>query len=530
MYNLLVEPLIRVTTLGGDRLDTTLPGVFHLASNDAIEALDALRPHQHQSWHCFLVQLGALAVLRSDPDAQDLPEDEASWRNALKALTTEWGEDEPWQLVQEDWSRPAFMQPPVPAGQENTFNKIISEPDKLDVVLSAKNHDVKTGMVTNGRADDWLYALVSLQTMGGFLGVGNYGIARMNGGFSSRLMIGLAPVGGTGAHVMRDIRLLVSLRSEIAKDYRATYPAGNAGKALLWLDSWDGVAAVGVDELDPYFIEVCRRLRLMRGSSNALEARTASSKSQRIAAKALNGNLGDPWAPIDISAGKSLSVDKHCFEYRRLSSILFDTEQYRLPIAMTLMSDERAQDMELVARVLARGRGKTEGLHYRRIPLRPAARRAMGRAPDAQLADISRERVEDAGFIAKALRDALAVLLSGAPGYDTGRVDFNKILKSHNSAAQTMANSLHEYVDSQFYEDLWREFEADSESRSAIRRQWIRATSDHGLGILEGAGLSVPCKSALRRRARVAAVQVYRGRLASQFPDIRSDQQEQRDV
>ena len=81
-------------------------------------------------------------------------------------------------------------------------------PDDLDVLVTSKNHDLKQTMALDCAVEDWIFALVNLQTMAGFLGSGNYGIARMNGGFSARVCLGLAPVDGQmGAHLCNDIRL-----------------------------------------------------------------------------------------------------------------------------------------------------------------------------------------------------------------------------------------------------------------------------------------------------------------------------------
>ena len=83
------------------------------------------------------------------------------------------------------------MQAPVPSDEffEETFNRkgnIINTPDALDILPTAKNHDVKSSRVASPDFDEWIFALISLQTMAGFYGRGNYGIARMNSGHGSR--------------------------------------------------------------------------------------------------------------------------------------------------------------------------------------------------------------------------------------------------------------------------------------------------------------------------------------------------------
>ena len=66
-------------------------------------------------------------------------------------------------------------------------------PDALDYIVTAKNHDLKAARIERSSVEQWFYALIALQTMEGFLGRGNYGISRMNSGFGSRPLVGLAP-------------------------------------------------------------------------------------------------------------------------------------------------------------------------------------------------------------------------------------------------------------------------------------------------------------------------------------------------
>jgi CRISPR system Cascade subunit CasA len=167
----------------------SLPGLIALLAQDKVDGYPALRPHQAPAWHMFLVQLAALALHRAG-EAQ-LPESEEAWTQLLRGLTAEFPNDEPWCLVVEDQSKPAFMQPPVPAGME--LKAQVPTPDALDLLITSKNHDLKQGIAQKAEVQDWIYALVSLQTSEGYGGAGNNSIVRMNGGFSSRPMVGLAP-------------------------------------------------------------------------------------------------------------------------------------------------------------------------------------------------------------------------------------------------------------------------------------------------------------------------------------------------
>ena len=111
------------------------------------------------------------------------------------------------------------------------------------MLVTAKNHDLKQAVMTEARAEDWLFALVTLQTMEGFLGAGNYGISRMNGGFANRAAISLAPPGGPAAQWRRDLRQVLALRGKLGGV--GYTPARRAGAAVADAMGWHEFAAAG---------------------------------------------------------------------------------------------------------------------------------------------------------------------------------------------------------------------------------------------------------------------------------------------
>ncbi len=235
MLNLLVDPIIGVLDADGHRERFSLPEVYvHLAA-DAVASFPTLRPHQRHAWHALLCQLGALACIRSKLAAP--PADAEGWRTSLRDLTPQFPGDEPWMLVTNP-DMPAFVQSPV--GALGGF-KPLDTPDELDMLVTAKNHDVKGARLLTAEPEDWLFALVTLQTMEGFLGAGNYGISRMNGGFANRPGFSISPPGGVGAHVMRDIRRLIAIRDDVLQknDF-----FDEDGLALVWLKPWDGASSL----------------------------------------------------------------------------------------------------------------------------------------------------------------------------------------------------------------------------------------------------------------------------------------------
>ena len=248
------EPIIGLSLPSGESAGATLPGVLaRLSAGDRLE-FSGLQAHQLHAWHAFLTQLAALALhARGEVD---LRQPEARWRELLAALTD--GEVEPWCLVVGDLGRPALLQPPVPEGTLDGF-KEIGSPAGLDLLVTAKNHDVKSARVRAAQPEHWLYALVALQGMQGFTGRDNYGVARMFSGFGSRPAVAAAPDLSWPARFARDVGVWLEERPALCQ--RFGYPA-HGGHALLWLLPWDGLSSIHLQECDPFFLEICRRSRL----------------------------------------------------------------------------------------------------------------------------------------------------------------------------------------------------------------------------------------------------------------------------
>jgi CRISPR system Cascade subunit CasA len=126
--------------------------------------------------------------------------------------------------------------------------------------------------------DDWAFSLISLQTQAPYPGSGNFGIARMNGGSSSRPGLGVDPYAGIleGGGVEMFWLVWDIVRTCLPIGYKE-----NLGFALLWLLPWDGESGLSFSQLDPYFIEVCRRVRLVQTADgiSALRATTKGAKN-----------------------------------------------------------------------------------------------------------------------------------------------------------------------------------------------------------------------------------------------------------
>ena len=345
--NLLAEPVISVSST--ERL--SLPALLAAMARGKVTQFSALRPHQRPSWHMFLVQLAALAIWTAK--RVDVPDESTAWTQLLRALTPDHADDAPWRMVVENRAKPAFLQPPAP---ENLKWSPVATPDALDLLITARNHDIKQSVARDATIEDWLFALVSLQTSAGYDGKGNYGIARMNGGSSSRPMLGLAPAQdrkfplNPSAWWARDVQQLLERRQ--AGDGPEFGCIG--GPALLWCLDWPEGEQLDLRQIDPLFIEICRRVRLV-GTEQARSVLRATSVAARIDAKIYHGNVGDPWAPVHIGEGKSLTLGGGNFHYKRLCELMFGGD-WQVPMLATRAPNENAGDTLLVAEALSRGK------------------------------------------------------------------------------------------------------------------------------------------------------------------------------
>ena len=218
--NLLTERWLSVENPQGAMRRFSLPELFSALERNEVAAFPALLPHQAAPFHVWLVQLGCHA-LETAGQVENLPPPDPKkpwamlgrhspdeWRDMIRGVVPDYSRkfplDEPWCLVTDDLNKPAFMQVPAPDGDFADYRGEAQFPDDLDLLISAKNFDVKSGVMKHPSAEEWIFALISLQTNSGFLGRGNYGVARQNGGWSIRPILTLQSSSSPGARWGRD--------------------------------------------------------------------------------------------------------------------------------------------------------------------------------------------------------------------------------------------------------------------------------------------------------------------------------------
>lgn len=487
-HGLLTDRLLTVD--GGERF--TLSELFAALSHGKVDGFPRLRAHQRTAWHMFLAQLAALTLDRAG--RTELPEAAGEWTALLRALSAaESGVegDEPWCLVVADRSKPAFLQPPDPGGLKWSD---VATPDALDLLITARNHDLKSEVAAIASPEDWIFALVSLQTMEGYGGKSNYGIARMNGGSSSRPFLGLVPARDHGmpdlsAWWRRDVDRLLRHRSD-----ETILTQG--GAALLWCLPWPEGRSLPVQMMDPWAIEVCRRVRLRETAGGPRAERTGSAAA-RVDAKVFAGVLGDPWTPVsrDETVPKALTLGEGRFDYRRLVDLLF-SGKWIVPLAAGLDDDEDADRMLLLAEALSRGNSKTNGLKSRLVPLpRKVLAGGWFTARAEALAGAAAAQMREIASADAALREAVA--LYAAAG------NFDAVGKEERQRATGARIRLDAAADAAFFDHLWDRADPDTEASAQARFRALLTTAARAE--LERAFQAIPCATVFAARAKVRA-------------------------
>lgn len=502
-WNLLGEALIRWRCVAqGDLHRSSLPALLAALATDTVRDFPALRPHQRHPWHAFLAQLAAIALHRAG-QAEPWTES-ADWQAALLALTPDDADGAAWSLVAPP-ERPALLQPPVPGERVDDWKNVLHAADELDMLVTSKNHDLKGARAYRAEPDDWLFALVSLQTQEGFLGAGNYGISRMNGGFASRPGVGVAPLGAWGARWRADVQTLLAQRDAIADQQGY---AADGGHALLWLLPWAGNDSLAMASLDPLYIEICRRVRLT-SNGDRLGARVTGSKAARVAGKARNGITGDAWTPVDAADGKALTVSGAGFEYKLMAELLTGG-RFTQGAAWRLDGWPRDAPLQLVAQAAVRGQGKTEGYHERRVPISPKLRSRLAGPQRVAVAEMAKQRIAAIAALRKLLWSSLVILFANGDGDDRN--------DSISDKAGRFARPFEQGEDARFFDDLALEAEAEDADAPVLRVQWLLDLVDRAERVLEQAFDAGPRSAMQRYKARAAALSRFHGALRGAKP------------
>lgn len=472
--NLLHDPVFTVDTSSG-RERCSLPRIYSLLDADSVEGFSRLQAHQKQAWHCFLAQLGAIAT-----EDRDLPDSDTGWRNALSALADETA----WNLYTEDLTKPAFMQPPLPP-DETLDDYAPIHVTEYDVPTLSKNHALKARRMHDPDDEHWVYMLVNVQTTGFYAGAGNRRTSRMNGSYASRPFFGLTPSLRLGPWIMHDIKVLRAHIAEIEREYnfrREVTP-------LLWTEPWDGTDSFDLEELHPLYIDCPRRIR--QGETWM----KTSTSAERVTGD-VNGQTGDPWAPIDEKENKVLNPSRRAFEYRQLSEILFG-ERYQQPISF----NEDVDGYVVCRAVTGEQGGRVHNLQ--RVVNFDNRRRGWN-----VIAGEAKTRVQKAETAADILSHALYLMLKD----DEGDGEQERVPDRPQKGKNRHLSAFHDRVDECFFRRL---FDAPDISQHHRQAFWETFLVGALRSQFDEAEQLCPAKDRWHRRARARSA--FDNRIRSEF-------------
>ena len=484
-HDLLTEPLLSWRDRRLVRNATTLPGLLgHLAKGNVAD-FPAARAHQFHPWSMFLTQLAAIAIHRAH--AVGVWTSESDWCRALLALTRD--RHEPWTLVVEDLSAPAFFQPPVPEGSVATW-KVEQCPDNVDVLVTTRNHDVKRSQIRSASPEMWVYALVTLQTSQGYPGRGYNRIARMKGGYGSRPRVGLTPDETPAARFSRDVTVLVE-----QWDSLLSRGFSEDGLALAWLEPWNGKTSIAAAALAPHFIEICWRIRL-RERLWQIESTYTTTEVRRCAPETESGDVGDSWAPVARKDGGVLTVGASGLDFRLMWRLLCGADFEPAPTQNVRLTDP--DPVLFNAAALARGQGKTEGLHDRTLVLSGPVRRRLG-IPDGR-AELGARAVAQLDVVTRVRSKVLFPAV--------------KKLASGNTPAHQDFDAA---VDDIFFQYLFEHVEQPANEASLAFTRVVRDLAWHDL---QCAIDLTPLADSRRYSAIAAAEGTFEASMRKHFPDV----------
>jgi len=509
-WDLLRSPLIRVRTAKG-HTRASLPQLLAMLGRNEVEGYPGLQRHQEDPWHVFLVQLATMALARSD--RSDPVQDEAFWRDALLQLSE--GKPSAWRLVEPDLSEPAFFQPPwSPVGKP--CEPSIFSADGIDALSVAKNHDLKSDRSRATEADVWLFSLMSLQTTAGYFGSGNHGIARMNGGLGSRIIVELVHDLRWGVRFCDAVVRALAHRSALCEENRWGYDP--QGIALLWLLPWDGKkgSSRALAGLDPMFVEICRIVRLVETESG-LAAATAPTKCPRLSAAEMRGVVGDPWTPIreEKDSAKALTLNEAGFTAERQRQLLFE-DGIKLSILQKPL--KKPGELRLIGSAIVRGQGRTDGFHAMELRVPEQVRSLLFGGRRDELNERAKQAIELTDRAErKALKPAVFLYLQGAPDQvQLGQDETDRWWRK-------VQTRFRQRWEGELFPWLWRTAERDEQD---AYREWVRFLVSEAKKTLQTAMQAMPTHQAVRWKARVRAEGMLWGLLRKHLSPFLDEEEE----
>ncbi|RKQ84260.1 CRISPR-associated Cse1 family protein [Brockia lithotrophica] len=505
LFNLLEDPIFRVQVQQGmERL--SLPEVLESLGRDEIEHFVGLQKHQEDAFHVFLSYLGAAVLARNN--VNDPVRSKDYWRDKLRGLAGPAGDDA-WTLVVDDLDKPAFLQPPIPEGDQRRLEATAFTPDELDLLPTSKNHDLKKARASSAEVDVWAYALISLQTMSGYYGRGNRGISRMNSGYGNRPIAEVVRSFRPGRRWQDAVERLLLHRREVLE---GSFGYDPHGLVLVWTVPWDGKTSLLLRQLDPFYLEICRRIRLRSDGVSIVRADSVPADNDRIAAKEFKGVVGDAWLPVVTDDLKAYTVPPDGLSVDTLRRLIFE-DGFKLG-ALQKPLDHWQGDVYFSVSVLVRGEGKTNGFYHRIVPIPERVHPRLWKRQEQRTtyAQLSKNAVERAGEVQhRVLKPAIYALLGGLERNGRESVTF-KAWWERAAGEYTAA------WENEFFPWLWSI--PEDESRDEALREWTRKLYSIALEVLRETEHRLPRKEGTRYQTVAAAERIFFGAFYNRFPEL----------
>ncbi len=522
-FNLLREPLLHWRGADRKKHATTLPGLLHHLATGAVSDFPKARAHQYHPWCMFLAQLAFHALNQAGKGWDDRPENEEGWQGLFLQLTEQ--KEEAWCLVVDDPRRPAYLQPPHPTAGAHEISKwpIRHSPDALDILIVAKEHETKSGIVRPSDVEAWVYALVCVQNGGSYTKAGPaggyWGSARSKGvSFRPRVFVAALEGPETAQQFIDDVRNMLNTAANTDE-----FSKNAVAKRVLWLEEWDGAKSLTLSSLAPHFLEVSRLVRL-RAAGEQLEARVVGTKSRRVAD--VKGDAGDLWTPVERSERESMAVQQNSFDYDKVHELLFGGK-WDQPVALTAGLQASGPRVFVAAGLGHHYKDtKLEKLLERRIPLSEKRRGLMATA--ASIGGLAQDRIAATKEMKGALRAALIALVAAGGGEKAQR-DAARMLakKKGKDLVSGFTREFESRVDLVFFDALFEDLARPPRARAV---SWQKRLYKDARLVLAAAERAMPIPDARRLKAVTTAGRIFEGSARTKFRKLFAPQQEQQQV
>lgn len=513
--NLLTDPILRVQTSRGlERL--SLPQLLAALGTDDVFGFPGIQRHQEDAFYVFLCYLGAATLARAG--TRDPVQNRDFWRQSLQDLTGN-SLETAWSLVVEDLNKPAFMQPPLPPSTR--FSRTVFAPDAIDATEIPDNHDVKLGRASASEPDQWVFSLVSANLNATYSKGGKEGFyyptVKSKKNRVGRVYVRPTIKGSLSDQWKFDIPLLLELRDSLSR----IFPFKPNGLVATWVQPWDLRSSLDLNQLDLFFIEVTRAIRL-GFRETTLYARYVPSKAPRIGVPWLSskaspeqkknaGNLGDPFIPIEQDA--AISVSSRGWGADLIRRIIF-LDNVHWPL-LELAQTRSARGLVVHFASLARSSKGSEGYVTFDLEIPPRILSLFGKHRD-KLQQLSKSGVQSAGTMASILGAALLAYLQ----VRTPEPEAANVTPSQHKASviEPFLRKFESAWSDAFFRWLWSVPEPIEEEPAL--RDWALQLKQFALRVLE-VETAMPGHAGRAYKAKVAAQRVFNAGIQKHFPILK---------